>query len=53
MKLGETPKINLSVISTGSAGLDMALGMEVFHVDVFIEIFGPESSKTTLALRSS
>lgn len=51
MKLGETPKINLSVISTGSAGLDMALGIGGLPRGRIIEIFGPESSgKTTLAL---
>ncbi|OGI76505.1 recombinase RecA [Candidatus Nomurabacteria bacterium RIFCSPHIGHO2_02_FULL_33_12] len=51
MKLGDAPKINLSVISTGSVGLDMALGIGGLPCGRIIEIFGPESSgKTTLAL---
>lgn len=51
MKLGETPKVNVGAISTGSLGLDAALGIGGMPRGRIIEIFGPESSgKTTLAL---
>ena len=51
MKLGDAPKRDLNVISTGSLGLDMALGVNGVPCGRIIEIFGPESSgKTTLAL---
>ena len=51
MKFGDSPKVDVNVISTGSIGLDMALGVGGIPRGRIIEIFGPESSgKTTLAL---
>ncbi|HTQ24643.1 MAG TPA: recombinase RecA [Candidatus Binataceae bacterium] len=52
MKLGEqTIESDLSVISTGSLGLDLALGVGGLPRGRVVEIYGPESSgKTTLAL---
>ena len=49
MKFGDSPKVGINVISTGSIGLDMALGVGGIPRGRIIEIFGPESSgKTTL-----
>lgn len=51
MKLGEQAKVDVSSISTGSIGLDYALGIGGLPRGRVIEIYGPESSgKTTLAL---
>jgi recombination protein RecA len=51
MKLGEQPKVDINAISTGSIGLDAALGIGGLPRGRIIEIFGPESSgKTTLSL---
>jgi recombination protein RecA len=51
MKLGEAPRVNVDAISTGSIGLDEALGIGGVPKGRIIEIFGPESSgKTTLSL---
>ncbi|MBI2635149.1 MAG: recombinase RecA [Parcubacteria group bacterium] len=51
MKLGEVPKVDVDVISTGSLSLDIALGVGGMPRGRVIEIYGPESSgKTTLAL---
>ena len=51
MRLGEIPRQNVSVISTGSISLDLALVVGGIPRGRVIEIFGPESSgKTTLAM---
>ncbi|MDD4989169.1 MAG: recombinase RecA [Candidatus Pacebacteria bacterium] len=51
MKLGDRPKVSVDAISTGSIGLDAALGIGGLPRGRIIEIFGPESSgKTTLSL---
>lgn len=51
MKLGDKPTVNVEAISTGSLGLDMALGVGGVPRGRIIEIYGPESSgKTTLSL---
>lgn len=51
MKLGQREVIEIESISTGSLGLDIALGIGGFPKGRIIEIYGPESSgKTTLAL---
>lgn len=51
MKLGDRPKVNVDAISTGSIGLDAALGIGGLPRGRVVEIFGPESSgKTTLSL---
>jgi recombination protein RecA len=54
MRLGksETP-VEISTISTGSLGLDIALGIGGLPRGRIIEVYGPESSgKTTLALQA-
>ena len=52
-KLGERPDMQISSISTGSFGLDMALGVGGLPRGRIIEIYGPESSgKTTVALHA-
>ena len=53
MKMNETQvNENLQVISTGSLGLDLALGVGGLPRGRVVEIFGPESSgKTTLCLQ--
>ena len=52
MKLGENQSMNVEHISTGSLGLDMALGIGGVPRGRIVEIYGPESSgKTTVALQ--
>ena len=51
IRLGDAPKVGVEAISTGSIGLDDALGIGGLPRGRIIEIYGPESSgKTTLAL---
>jgi recombination protein RecA len=53
MLLGEKPHVDVNAISTGSIGIDWALGIGGLPRGRIIEIFGPESSgKTTLALHT-
>ena len=54
MKLGDNAAIeNIEVISTGSIGVDNALGVGGFPKGRIVEIYGPESSgKTTLAIHA-
>jgi len=52
MRLGDSKSVeNIPAISTGSVGLDLALGVRGVPRGRVVEVFGPESSgKTTLAL---
>ncbi|HNL32759.1 MAG TPA: recombinase RecA, partial [Pseudomonadales bacterium] len=51
MRLGDKERQNIPAISTGSLGLDIALGIGGLPRGRVVEIYGPESSgKTTLAL---
>ena len=53
MKLGDTAIEPIEVISTGSLGLDIALGVGGLPKGRVIEVYGPESSgKTTLAIHA-
>jgi recombination protein RecA len=53
MKLGSKEAMEIEAVSTGSLGLDIALGIGGLPKGRVIEIFGPESSgKTTLALHA-
>ena len=53
MKLGDKQVVHVDAISTGSLGLDIALGTGGFARGRVIEIYGPESSgKTTLAIHA-
>ncbi len=51
MRLGQSTNIDIEAISTGSLGIDIALGIGGLPKGRIVEIYGPESSgKTTLAL---
>ena len=51
MRLGDATKMNVSVISTGSLAIDLALGAGGLPRGRIVEIYGPESSgKTTFCL---
>ncbi|RFS16225.1 recombinase RecA [Emticicia sp. C21] len=53
MRLSDTKVLEIPSISTGSLGLDLALGVGGFPKGRIIEIYGPESSgKTTLAMQA-
>jgi len=53
MKLGDNKSHNISVISSGSLTLDIALGVGGLPKGRIVEIYGPESSgKTTIALQA-
>ena len=53
MKLGDSKVEDMPVISTGSVGLNVALGVGGYPRGRVIEIYGPESSgKTTLAIHA-
>lgn len=52
MRMGDREQVSIPAISTGSLGLDVALGIGGLPKGRIIEIYGPESSgKTTLTLQ--
>ncbi|AXV64426.1 MULTISPECIES: recombinase RecA [Pseudoalteromonas] len=52
MKLGDNKALDIEAISTGSLGIDIALGIGGLPAGRIVEVYGPESSgKTTLTLQ--
>ena len=52
MKLGDNKALNIDAVSTGSLGIDIALGIGGLPMGRIVEVYGPESSgKTTLTLQ--
>lgn len=52
MRLGDSTALDIDAVSTGSLGLDIALGIGGLPYGRIVEIYGPESSgKTTLTLQ--
>jgi recombination protein RecA len=52
MRMGDVTAVDIDVVSTGSLGLDVALGIGGLPRGRVVEVYGPESSgKTTLALQ--
>lgn len=53
MKMGDRAVVDVPIISSGSVGLDFALGIGGYPRGRIVEIYGPESSgKTTLAIHA-
>lgn len=53
MRLGDRPRVATPIVSSGSLGLDLAMGVGGYPRGRIVEIFGPESSgKTTLCLQA-
>ncbi|MGO2477992.1 MAG: recombinase RecA [Pseudoalteromonas sp.] len=52
MKLGDNKALDIDAVSTGSLGIDIALGIGGLPMGRIVEVYGPESSgKTTLTLQ--